>query len=186
MKELKRKTFHVFSLLYTLGYVFMERSLFLKIMLVLLVLVAVLEFGRLLLPGLNRRLLALFGGIQREHEKYKPSGILWTLAGAFATMLIFPDRSVVLCAMSYLIFGDLAAALAGTKYGRHKILGKSVEGSLAFFGISLAAGLYFFDPLTALLGALFATIVEFLPLPGNDNLWIPLLSAAFLSLLLTV
>ena len=182
-REVKRKLFHYLSLVYAAGYVVMGLSV-LKILIPVLLIEASVEFGRFLFPEANRKLMGLFGGIHREEESHRASGIFWTLLGSTLTVALFRDRAVVLCSMGYLVFGDSAAALAGVKWGRRQILpGKSVEGSAAFFIASLAVGLYFFPPPAALAGALLATCVEMLPLPWNDNFWVPLVSAVFLSLL---
>jgi dolichol kinase len=183
-KELKRKAFHFLSLLYAAGYFFLERGLILKILTAVLVLESFIEFGRFLFPGLNGRIVGLFGGIHREEEIHKATGIFWTLSGSLLTMAIFQDRRVVLCSMGYLIFADAAAALIGVKFGSHRFLkNKSVEGSLAFFFTSLAVGLFFMSPPSALLGAAVATLIELLPLSYNDNFWIPVISASFLTII---
>lgn len=160
----------------------LEKSLALKILGSLLAVEAFIDFGRLLVPGLSAKIVGLFGGIHREGEVSRVSGIFWTLAGSFTLMLLIPDRTAVLCAMSFLIFGDSAAALVGVPYGRHKFWGKSVEGSAAFFTASALAGLFFYDPVIAFAGALVATLVECLPFPWNDNFWVPVLSGCFLFL----
>ena len=41
--------------------------------------------------------------------------------------------TAVITAFSMLIIGDTMAALIGRKYGRHKFMAKSFEGTLAFF-----------------------------------------------------
>jgi len=183
-KELKRKVFHFLSLIYALGYFFLDRTVILRVLSVLLVIEAVVEFGRFFAPKLNSKLVGMFGGIHRGEELLKPSGIFWTLLGSLTTMGLFRDRTVVLCAMGYLIFGDAAAALVGVQFGRHKLRGKSLEGSAAFFVVSLIVGGFFLDPLTAVVAAVFVTFVEALPLPYNDNFWVPVLSALFLTVIL--
>ena len=183
-KEIKRKSFHLISSLYVLGYLTMERGLFLKSLSILFLLVAGMEFGRLFFLNWNMKVMGVFYGIHRTKELHQPSGIFWTLLGSLLTMGFVPNKNVVLCSMGYLIFGDAIAALVGVSYGRHQYRGKSLEGSLSFFLVALLIGLFFFSPLMAFSGAVFATLVESLPLPFNDNLWIPLLSAAFLTSLL--
>ena len=181
-KEIKRKAFHFLSLVYAAGYFFLERGTVLEILGTLLAVESCVEFGRFLVPGFNQKLVGIFGGIHREEEVRRASGIFWTLLGSFLTMLLFRRREVVLCAMGFLVFGDAAAALVGIQFGKHRIFhGKSLEGSLAFFLVSLAVGLFFFSPLPALVGAFLATLVELIPLPYNDNLWIPLVSALLLT-----
>lgn len=182
--EIRRKIFHFLSLVYAMGYFFLGRERVLAILAPILVVEGALEFSRLFLPRLNQRLLALFGGIHREEETRRVSGIFWTLLGSVLTFWLIPDRAATLCAMGYLIFGDTAAAFVGVAFGRHRFGNKSVEGSAAFFAVSFAVGLAFFPPSIALIGALFAALVEMLPLPFNDNLWIPVVSGLFLLVLI--
>ncbi len=183
-KELQRKAFHFLSFFYALAYFFIDRGLVLKILGSFLAVEGSIEFGRLLLPGLNQKIVGMFGGIHREEELSRVSGIFWTLAGSFILMAIIPDRTVVFCAMGYLIFGDSAAALVGVPFGTHRFgKNKSVQGSLSFFVVAVVVGLFFFNPFVALLGAAFAAVVECLPLPWNDNFWVPLLSGLFLLLI---
>ena len=181
--EFKRKAFHSLSILYGLAYYFLERKAVVEMMGGLTCAEGLIEFGRLYAPALNARLMGWFGGIHRAEEKRKVSGIFWTLLGCWMTIFLFRDRAVVLCALGYLAFSDAAAGLCGVAFGRHEILGKkSLEGSLACFAASVAVGSMFLPLPGALAGAAVVTLVEILPLPFNDNLWIPLLSALFLSL----
>lgn len=181
-KELKRKIFHFFSLLYAGLYAVVGRSGSMKILLPLLAVESAIEFGRFLRPDLNAALLRGFGGIHREAEERRVSGIFWTLLGCALTMALFTTRRVVLCALGQLALGDGLAGLVGVGLGRHRIApGKTLEGSLACFAASFAVGSFFFGPAAGAASALFVTIVELLPLPYNDNLWIPVLAGAFLS-----
>jgi dolichol kinase len=183
-KEIKRKAFHFLSLLYAALYLFVGRTVALAVLVPLLAVEAFVDFGRFYIPGMNDRLLKLFGGIHRKEESGRVSGIFWTLAGCVLTMLLFERREIVLCALGYLAFGDGLAGLAGVRFGRHTLIpGKSLEGSLACFAACLAVGLIFLPPPVAAAAALFATAVEMIPLPYNDNLWLPVLSGIFLSLI---
>jgi len=182
-KEIKRKVFHFFSILYTLGYIYFDRFFLLKLLTGLWLLEGTVELGRFFFPSYNEKIMGLFGGIHREEETRKFSGIFWTLLGSLLTMWLFKNRSVVLCSMGYLILGDAAAALVGVQFGKTILLkGKSLEGSLAFMVASFTVGIFFFPFWLSLLGAVCATLIELSPLPFNDNLWVPVLSAWILSL----
>ncbi len=139
------------------------------------------EIARFLFPRVNAKMVKWFKGIHREGELQELSGIFWLHFGFFVTVYLLPDRGAVLCGMGYLIFGDSAAALVGMRWGRHKILGKSVEGSLAFICAGTAVGMLFVSPVRALVGAAVGAIAELVPLPGNDNFWIPVVSAGVLT-----
>ncbi len=192
--EIKRKAFHLFTLLYAALFAFYGRDLSLKVLGVLFLLTAALEAVRLRRPALNEKLIALFGGIQREKEKTHPSGILWTLGGAFLTILLVPDRDVVIASLWFLTVGDAAAALVGRRFGHIRIGQKSLEGSAACFIACWVAGTLFLDPPggrtglggkipEAAVGAFTAALLEALPMPLDDNLWIPTVSGLVLTLL---
>lgn len=185
-REIKRKAFHFLALLYTLSYALLGRETTLKILIPLLIVEGSIEMSRFWAPGLNERLLKAFGGIHREGETRKISGIFWTLLGSIVTFWFF-SKPVAFAAMGFLIFGDTASALAGILWGRHAIFkGKTFEGSAAFFVVSACLGGIFLPLKAALAGALFSAVIEALPLPGNDNFWVPVLSGIFLTRVLPV
>jgi dolichol kinase len=72
----------------------------------------------------------------REHEvnskKIILSGATYVLIAATLTVFLFPKIFVIL-GITVLIFGDIFAALIGRKFGKHKFLFKSLEGTTAFF-----------------------------------------------------
>lgn len=184
--EIKRKLFHQLGLLYLLIYWIFPRTFCVWFLGVVLVALGSIEFVRLRRPEVNAWFLKRFGGIHREAEIMKVSGIFWTLLGCWATMVIFTNPRIVKTALGFLIFGDTAAALVGQKWGKtpwKSIPAKTMEGSAAFAGISMLWALFFLRWPVAITGALSGAWFETRKLPYNDNLWLPLGSAAALSLL---
>lgn len=144
-----------------------------------------IEFLRIRRPEINAWFIAKFGGIHRESEILKPSGIFWTLLGCWLTMVIFLDRVIVVTAVGFLVFGDTFAALGGRWWGKRPMPGnptKTVEGSVSFAVVSLLWALLFVKPHGALLGAIVAAWAESAQLKWNDNMCIPLAGAAAISL----
>jgi dolichol kinase len=184
--EIKRKVFHHLTLIYMALYAFSPRWLALGLLGISLLIVGALEFLRLRRPEINAWFLARFEGIHRESEIMHVSGIFWTLLGSWLTMLVFDNRRIVLPALGFLAFGDAAAALGGQKWGRHpwpKNAKKTIEGSLSFLVVSIAWAKLFLRWPVAVIGAVVGALVESRVWPWNDNLWIPLLSGAALSVL---
>ena len=182
--ELKRKIFHHLSLVYLLIYAITPRWFSIWLFFVALVILSSVEFLRLRRPELNAWFLKKFGGIHRPSEILGPSGIFWTLLGCWATMVVFTNKRIVIPALGFLVIGDTAAALGGQKWGRRywpKNPTKTYEGSACFAAVSAAWALCFVRWPVAILGAATGAWIESRPLPGNDNLWIPLLSALALS-----
>jgi len=187
LKEFKRKAFHCLSLLYLAAYHRFGARTTLTLMAVWILLEGCVEWVRLRYPRVNGTLMRLVGNIHRPDEEHRVSGILWTTLGCWLTLFLFGDRPMVVsAAILYLALGDGAAALVGRAWGRTQIgfggRRKTLEGSLGCFAACLAAGWAVGlrgVPLAA--GAAVATLLELVPLPLDDNLWLPLLSAAVLS-----
>jgi dolichol kinase len=174
--EIKRKIFHLGTLLYPVLYNIWPRTTALIVSGSLIFIDIIVESIRLVFPKFNEFLLRPFRGIYRTNETNKISTLIWTFTGAFLTMFIFLDRKIVTTSLLYMVFGDSAAGLVGVHHGRTKLGYKSLEGSLSCFIICLICGLFFLPWQIAILGALVATVIEFLPLPFSDNFWMPLMS----------
>jgi HAD superfamily phosphoserine phosphatase-like hydrolase len=110
---------------------------------------------------------------------------LYFAFGILLTLVIFPHPASY-AAVAMFCFGDSAASLFGglisTSLPFNK--GKTWEGSLAGFLFAFLAGTYFVPPLFALIGAAIAMTIEVLPLPINDNVLIPVITGAALTLLI--
>jgi dolichol kinase len=185
VNEYKRKLFHLLCLVYGGLYYFLPKLQCIRVMGVLGLMIILLEGLRLRSPAFNRWAWARVSSIARAWEKHMISGVFWTWVGCFVTILVFPRREIVLTALSFMIFGDAAAAVAGKLWGRHFWPGgpgKSVEGSVAFALAATAAGLWFMPAHVVFISALAVAGLESLRLPVDDNLWIPLVSGACLSL----
>ena len=110
-----------------------------------------------------------------------------------ATFLVFVfEKEVAVLALLFLSVGDPFAALIGVRDHRTRRFGKSLAGTTAFAVAALGAGmLTTLHPDVPLVwwvvpGALVAALAEFAPLPFDDNLTVPLASAAAMALLAMV
>jgi len=110
---------------------------------------------------------------------------LYFAAGIVATLLLFPAHAAG-AAIAMFCFGDSAASLFGGLISASLPFnkGKTWEGSLAGFFFAFLAGSFFVSPWLALAGAAIAMTVEVLPLPINDNVLIPVITGAALTLLI--
>ncbi|NTV02900.1 MAG: phosphatidate cytidylyltransferase [Chlorobiaceae bacterium] len=111
-------------------------------------------------------------------------GTLYFVVVAMICGTLFYKQFNGVLAMAVLGWGDGLAPIIGTRFGkmRYKLVcDKSVEGSLAFFVGSFAAGLFFvrlivpeaYDPVRIGIIALACTIIEGLSPKEVDNLLIP-------------
>lgn len=100
-------------------------------------------------------------------------------AGALLSLMVLPAQAAFV-GIYALAFGDGLASLAGKAFGTIRIPhtgGKSLEGSLACFG-GIIAGLSLFmpgmNPVTMIVIAAGATLLELLPLRDMDNIVLPI------------
>lgn len=143
------------------------------------------------LARMERRNLPLVSGLTRiaatqpELYEFATAPIFYAL-GILLTLLLFaPPASSA--AIAIFAFGDSTASLFGKMIGRTPLAmnrGKTLEGSIFGFLFAFLAGSLFVPLPLALAGAAAAMIVEYLPLPLNDNLLIPLITALTLTILL--
>jgi dolichol kinase len=143
-----------------------------------------MELSRRLDPRVNVVLMKIFGPVAHPHERYRVNSATW-YATALVLLALFASRPAQLAAVAVLGIGDPVAALVGRRWGRHRIVvGRSVEGTAAFFVSSMLAalavlaidraasglGLVAFAALSAMVGALAELVTRRL----DDNLTIPL------------
>ncbi len=187
--ELLRKSIHLTSLLIPIIYYYIPLELGLKILVPITLFSLFVDTLKLFSKSFRRLFIKIFGFMLREHEldesKHTFTGASFVLLSAVITALIFP-KVIMITAFSILIISDTFAALIGRKYGKHKFLAKSLEGSLAFFISGVIVVLLapkvtysFTEYLIGIAGALVATFGENLSYGwADDNFVIPL-SAGF-------
>jgi dolichol kinase len=182
--EIVRKGIHLLSLTIPVLYYFLPRPVALSILIPLTLAFLLADVTRLFLPPVGRLYDRLFGWLLRTHERNDRgrhlTGASYVLLSAILCVLIFP-KVIVITAFAILIISDSAAALIGRRFGRHPFLGKSLEGTSAFFVTALAvvaaAPKIAYLPAEYLIGgasALLGTFVEAGALGIDDNLSIPL------------
>ena len=146
-----------------------------------------LDLARFRVSRLNRLFLRWLRPLLKSSETRRLTGATWLLLAAAIAFPLF-DREVAVAAFFYLALGDPAAALVGRPLPGPRLFGKSPVGTLAFISVSLFAAAVLvwagFMPWHwgFALGAIVAGLVELLPLPGDDNLWVPLAAAAAMQL----
>jgi dolichol kinase len=146
-----------------------------------------LDAARLRLPSLKQWCSVWLAGLLRQEEENDLTGASYLLLGSLITLVAFP-RDIACLAIVFLSLGDPTATVIGTWRGRIKLWDKSLEGYIACLIICLLVGvlvaaIWGNPPLVvAIIGAIFASIFEGLPLRLNDNLTIPIGSALAMTL----
>lgn len=190
MKHFGRKLYHVGGGLGLLGVWFaLGRPRAFYAYAGLLAAVLLFDGARVALPRFSAWAMTNLGALLRPGEARTLSGSPAYIAGVALTLLLFPEAQAV-AAILFLVAGDVSATTVGERFGRHKVGGKSLEGTAAFFAAACAAGLAARLALgapaagTVAAGAWCAALVElFLPRFANDNLVIPLAAALVMTLL---
>lgn len=184
--ELLRRGIHLSGIAIPLSYYFgpWQRGTVIFILGLIFLLFLGADLVRLLVPGLGDRFTALFPGLIKREERKLFIGSTYFIFGAFLATVLF-EKKITIVILFFLVLGDQVASFIGKRFGKHRIMGKSWEGtvacSLACFIISLA----FLPVIPSLIGSITAALSElFLSRYLDDNLAIPLVSGVALSLVL--
>lgn len=183
--ELVRKLIHLCSLSIPIIYYFIPRNNAIIILSAFTLFAVILDLGRYFFPGLGKIFYKAFGFLLRKHEvdnkKKNLNGATYVFISALICVIIFP-KLFFITAFCILIISDSSAALIGRKFGKHKFLAKSLEGTLAFFvsasivvlftpKVEYLATEYYIGFIAAAIGA----IVENISFGfADDNLTIPI------------
>lgn len=192
--EWVRKLMHVAGGLLALGlpFVFSEPAPVVFTCVIAALLLVTVRTSRTLRQGIG----AVLGSVGRHSL-----GEVWfPISVAFLFVASERDTLMYSIPLLILIFADAAAALVGTRYGQRRYSNgadtKTLEGSLAFFVVALAATglpliLFGWQPagkvvVCALLLALTLTLVEAACRYGLDNLLVPIAGFYLLRLFLAL
>jgi dolichol kinase len=183
--EVVRKLIHLCSLSIPVIYYFIPQSTAIIILGILTFLAVVIDVSRHFFPKVGKLFIMIFGFLLRKHEvdrkKKNLNGATYVFISALLGVILFP-KVLFLTAFPILIISDSTAALIGRKFGKHKFLAKSLEGTLAFFISASIVVLftpklngsmteYFIGIIAAAIGAIVENISFGL---ADDNLSIPI------------
>jgi dolichol kinase len=183
--EILRKLIHLCSLSIPVVYYFIPRSAALVILGIMTAIALFFDLGRYLSSTIAKVFYRFFGFMLRKHEldhkKRNLNGATYVLLSAFICVLLFP-KVIVVTAFAILIICDTTAALIGRRFGKHKFLFKSLEGTLAFFISGVVVVLLspkieyrFSEYVIGIIAAAFGAIIENVSYGlADDNLVIPI------------
>jgi dolichol kinase len=177
LPEIRRKAIHLSFILIPLIYFYdlLPKPIIVRGLLLAVLLSIVFELMRLHDARVRFFVSRMFRDLVRRHEQKQLLGSTYLLIAAVLTIELF-SKPIAVSALGALVLGDTAAALVGKTIGRVRVLGKTLEGSVACFIVSFlfAWGVVGVDAWLAACGALTATLFELLPIPLDDNFRIPL------------
>ena len=187
----RRKIYRIGAgIVFPVLYYFSPNKIIVEMLLLyLLGIMTTLEVMRYISPSLWR--------VVAEHSKgilkVRQGMITGTTALLISNIIVIAlfNKQVAIVSLTYMLFGDTASAIIGTKYGKVKIGDKTLEGSLAFFITTMVIALIFFQwtgirihLLILIFGAIAATVTEALPIEINDNLTVALAAAIVMQIFL--
>ena len=180
LKEIQRKITHFIGLVIPILYHYIDnKQLVVGILAFVTWLLLCFEILRYVFPDFSSLLLKFISPILRPHEKQgKILGSTYFVTSSLLSIVLFPQE-IAVASITFLVLGDLFAAIIGKKWGRIKIFsGKSFEGSLACFIICFFVSILVIriKPVVGFFGAIAATIFELVPIGIDDNLTMPLTS----------
>ncbi len=185
--EFVRKGIHLFALVIPVGHYLVSFPVAVVGITVPAAVSILIDLSRFRRWRLWDLLAPILGPIIRDHEvKGGFTGASYILSASAFVIIVYP-KAVAIAAITFIIIGDIAAALVGRKWGRHRLIGrKSIEGSLACL-ISLVLVSFAIPGLptaVGLVGAVVATLAEAYSGKLDDNLAVPILSGAAMLLVM--
>lgn len=175
-----RKAFHAFNAVAVAAVIAWwepSRALGVAILSAVVLAAFLADAVRLTYPRANELFFRWFGRLASPREARGIASSTWYAAGILAAFAFFP-QDVAVSAILVLGLCDPAAAFVGRRFGRRRFLGGTLEGSLAFFVVgALILGARHAWP-AALVAAAAAALAERRSWPLDDNLAIPVVSAA--------
>ena len=190
--EVYRKLIHLSSLWMVGAVYFLPQSLAITLFAALLIGFGGFEYGRRRIPLIQSLTNRTMGSILRNHEKQSMTGAFYVVLAVLIAVILF-SKPVAVIAIIIMLVSDTFAALVGRKYGRIKILNKSLEGCMAFFAITIViltfssiSGFIPIHVLCILLISIIITITELISdkIKIDDNLSIVLISGYLIGVFL--
>ena len=184
--EVLRKGIHLLSLSIPVIYSVISQATALWILVPLACLFVVIDILGHKEGWVRNTMLRYFEPVMRNHElkvdDVRLNGASHVLIAACASVWLFP-KIIAITAFSILIISDICAALVGRRFGSHRFLDKSLEGTLAFavsaIGVVLVIASINSAPISFVVIGAFASIVGALVenisprLRLDDNISIP-------------
>jgi acyl phosphate:glycerol-3-phosphate acyltransferase len=185
----RRNLYHIFGgLIIAIPALFLPGIFIIIFLAVLTFLALSFELVRLRIGAINTWFLGFFHSMAKAGETTSLTGTTYMLMASLASFILFP-KNVAALAVAFLAIGDSLAGIVGRSIGKRQILGKTIEGDLTcFFSCAVTGMVFYFAGISIawpiiLIGAFTASLSEAMPIPINDNLTMPLLSGAVMTLM---
>ena len=181
--EVYRKLIHLSSLFFPWLLWMIGKKMFLSFMAPILFFFILLDYIKHSFPKIRDLYYYFFNAATRENEHDTVTGATWVFIGIISTVVLF-NQQIAIISLMVLSISDSMASLIGIKYGKTKLLKKTLEGSFAFY-LSTFLILSIFTKISvtyAIISSMIITVAELIDININDNIRIPLATAILLYL----
>ena len=191
-QEIGRKIIHFLTIFVLMIYLLIDHYYNKQIALMFLVFALIIDLeleyfrldSKIKIPILNY----VWGKFRREKEKEHVGSDIYFLIAAIIVFSVF-DKRIAVVAILMTLFGDLSAAIIGTRFGKHKLgflKDRSYEGVISEFIVDIIIAVVVLTYgnymqifsikliLLSIVMALIATIVETKIYKVDDNLFVPI------------
>ena len=173
-----RKLFHITGSIIPVVYLLTDKQTALIVTAGLFVVDIVLETLRI--KGIMN--VAFIENNMKKEESSRLSGSFFYILSGLITIIFFA-KNIAVSSLFILSIADPLSSLIGSRFGRVRFLGKSLEGTMTFFVVAfLILRVFSFSIPIAAAGAAIAALTElFSSRFIDDNLSIPLVTAMALT-----
>ena len=175
-----RKLFHFSGIIIPVIYLLTDKQMTLIVTAGVFVVDIILEIMRI--KGFLK--VAFIENSMKKEERNRLSGSFFYILSGLITIILF-EKNIAVASLFILSIADPLSSLLGIRFGRVRLFGKSLEGTMTFFAASfLILRILSFSLPVAAAVAVIASLTElFSSRPIDDNLSIPLVTALALALL---
>jgi len=181
-REILRKFFHLSTCIFSLMLLYFGKGTCVPIFLFLAIIFFILDFLRLKNQHIQKLYNIFFGIVTKDYEEKRFTSASYVFLSLIIVVVIF-EVKIASAALLIMSLSDPIASLVGRVYGKFDIFGKSLEGSIAFFIVSVIILLSFdFSSDKILYVAILCTLVELFSnqIGIDDNLSVPLVASGLL------
>lgn len=192
--EILRKTIHYLSSAISIGYYYLDKSVVLIVLVIMLLFMLAVEFAKYESDYVYNLYMKYFKHMLREHEydkrAFRINGASWVILSCIICILLFP-KLIAIMGMLMLSLADSTSGIIGRLYGkRHYATNRSYLGTAVFFIVGLIVIIitpkYTYsmnEYLVGFLAVVVTTFAEAFILRIDDNFTIPFVGSLSLYVL---
>jgi len=141
---------------------------------------ALFDLIRMRSLAVNRLFFTAFGGLASPREARGLASSTWYVLGVLVAVALFPQQ-VATSGILVMGLADPAAGYAGRRWGKRPLMGGTLLGSAVFLSVAVLVLGVRHAIVPAVVTGLMATLLERRSWPLDDNLTVPVATAAVLT-----